>query len=57
MDRYVFCLSYFTPCKDEPSSLIPAHSDAHVALEVKAILLLSLFLNYAFVTTAFEEHN
>jgi hypothetical protein len=55
MDRYVPFLSYFNPCKDEPSSLIPAHSDAHVALEVKAILLLSLFLHYTFVTTALKS--
>lgn len=43
MDRYVdFCATY-TPFKDDPTSLIPAHSDAHVAIEANAILFLSSF--------------
>lgn len=45
MDRYVH-LYLFSDIydKDEPTSLIPAHSDAHCALEVKANLFLSLYL-------------
>lgn len=45
MDRYVMNFLFCYCFKDEPSSLIPAHSDAQVAIEANAILLLrNLFL-------------
>lgn len=42
MDRYVISFSFLLRnYKDDPTSLIPAHSDAQSAIEAKAILFLS----------------